>query len=96
VPPSAADLQRRPPPSDGSDFAPLRADGLKTDEAGNVWMASGDGIFVYSESGMHLGTLRLPRRPSNCCFGDGFRGVYITAQKSVYHVPTRIVGTRTF
>ena len=80
----------------GRDFAQLRVDGLKTDEAGNVWMASRDGIYVYDVKGEHLGTIKTPEGPSNCCFGEGFRGLYITARKSVYHVPTKTNGTRTF
>jgi gluconolactonase len=80
----------------GRDFASLRVDGLKTDEAGNVWMASRDGIYVYESNGQHLGTIRTPEGPSNCCFGSGFRGLYITARKSVYHVATKVSGTRTF
>jgi gluconolactonase len=78
------------------DFAALRVDGLKTDEAGNVWMASGDSVLVYSAAGQHLGSISPPERPSNCCFGEGFRGLYITGRTSVYHVPTRANGTRTF
>ncbi len=78
------------------DFAPEKVDGLKTDEGGNVWMATGAGIVVYSAAGEHLGTIKPPERPSNCCFGEGFRGLYITAQKSLYHVPTKASGTRTF
>ncbi len=80
----------------GRDFAAIRADGLKTDEAGNVWMASSGGIYVYSSAGQHLGTINTPEAAGNCCWGDGFRGLYITAQKSVYHVPTLVSGTRTF
>ncbi len=80
----------------GRDFAPLRVDGLKTDEAGNVWMASRDGIYVYDAAGQHLGTIKTPEGPSNCCFGEGFHGLYITAQKSVYQIPTLAAGTRTF
>jgi gluconolactonase len=80
----------------GRDFAPLRVDGLKTDESGNVWMASRDGICIYDAGGQHLGTIKPPEGPSNCCFGEGFRGLYITARKSVYHVPTKVPGTRTF
>ena len=80
----------------GRDFAPVRVDGLKTDERGNVWMASRDGIYVYDVKGQHLGTIKTPEGPSNCCWGEGFRGLYITARKSVYHVPTRVPGTRTF
>jgi gluconolactonase len=80
----------------GRDFAPVRTDGLKTDEGGNVWMASSDGIYVYSKSGEHLGTIKTPEGPSNCCWGEGFHGMYITARKSVYHVPTKVAGTRTY
>ena len=80
----------------GRDFAPLRVDGLKTDEGGNVWMASRDGVYVYDSSGLHLGAIKTPEGPSNCCFGSGFRGLYITARKSVYHVPTKVSGARTF
>ncbi|MBK5295462.1 MAG: SMP-30/gluconolactonase/LRE family protein [Acidobacteriia bacterium] len=80
----------------GRDFAPLRVDGLKTDEMGNVWMASRDGIYVHAADGEHLGTIKTPEGPSNCCFGEGFRGLYITARKSVYHIPTLVPGTRTF
>jgi gluconolactonase len=81
---------------EGADFAPVRVDGLKTDEGGNVWMASRDGIVVYSAGGQHLGTVKPPEPPSNCCFGEGFRGLYITARTSVYHVPTKVPGTRTY
>lgn len=80
----------------GRDFARLATDGLKTDEMGNVWMASGDAIHVLDKQGQPLGTIRPPERPSNCCWGEGFRGLYITARKSVYHVPTKAQGTRTF
>lgn len=80
----------------GVDFAPRRVDGLKTDERGNVWMASGQGIYVHSAGGEHLGTIEVPERPSNCCWGAGFRGLYITARKSVYLLPAKVAGTRTF
>ena len=80
----------------GRDFAGLRVDGLKTDEMGNVWMASGDGIYVYDAGGRHLGTITPGERPSNCCWGEGFRSLYITAQKSVYHLPCKVPGTRTY
>ncbi len=80
----------------GRDYANLRVDGLKTDEAGNVWMAARDGIYVHDSAGQELGIIRTPEGPSNCCWGEGFRGLYITARKSVYHVPTKVSGTRTF
>lgn len=80
----------------GKKFAPLRVDGLKTDEAGNVWMASGDSIHVYNAGGESQGALKVPESPSNCNWGDGFRTLYITAQKSVYQIATKVNGTRTF
>lgn len=73
-----------------------RVDGLKTDEGGNVWMASGPVIRVFDGSGAELGTVEVPQAPSNCCWGAGFAGLYITARTAVYHVPTRAHGTRTF
>jgi len=78
------------------DFAPVRVDGFKTDEAGNLWVATRDGIRVYDVQGQHLGTVTIPEGPSNCCWGEGFRGLYITARTSVFHIPTLVAGTRTF
>ncbi|MFN0106054.1 MAG: SMP-30/gluconolactonase/LRE family protein [Bryobacteraceae bacterium] len=80
--------------SPGKDFAPIMVDGLKTDEAGNVWMASVDGIHVYNASGEQLGVLKTPERPTNCGWGGG--ALYITAGTSVYQIQTKVNGTRTF
>ncbi|MEZ5355279.1 MAG: SMP-30/gluconolactonase/LRE family protein [Bryobacteraceae bacterium] len=80
----------------GRDFAETRCDGLKTDEGGNVWVAGSGGIWVFSAQGEHLGTIGTPEQPSNCAWGAGFRGLYITAQTSVYLAPSRVGGTRTF
>lgn len=85
----------------GKIFADLKTDkpgspdGLKTDEAGNVWVASG-GIWVFDAKGEHLGTIAVPESPSNCAWGEGFRNLYITAQKSVYKLSARTNGTRTY
>jgi gluconolactonase len=72
------------------------ADGLKTDEAGNVYVAGPGGIWVFTATGRHLGTIAIPETPSNCAWGRGFSGLYITARTSLYYVPTKIPGTRTF
>lgn len=71
-------------------------DGLKTDEAGNIYCTGGGGVWVFDKTGKHLGTVEPPETPSNLCWGPGFRGLYITARTSVYYVPTKIPGTRTF
>lgn len=75
---------------------PGAADGLKTDEAGNLYVAGPGGIWVFTATGRHLGTIPVPETPSNCAWGRGFSGLYITARTSVYYVPTKIPGTRTY
>ena len=71
-------------------------DGLKTDEAGNVYCAGPGYVWVFGPNGRHLGTIVTPEPPSNCSWGRGFRGLYITAQTSLYFVETKVPGTRTF
>ena len=71
-------------------------DGLKTDERGNVYATGPGGLWIFDPPGRHLGTIVTPELPSNCCWGRGFRGLYITARTSVYYVETRVSGTRTF
>lgn len=70
--------------------------GLKTDERGNVYAVGPGGLWVFSPSGKHLGTIATPEHPSNCCWGGGFSGLYITAGTSLYHIATKIPGTKTF
>jgi len=38
----------------------------------------------------------VPENPSNCCWGAGFRDLYITARTSVYRIATKVNGTRTY
>lgn len=73
-----------------------RPDGLKTDEAGNVYVAGPGGISVFSTSGRLSEIIEVPEPPSNCNWGAGFRGLYITARTSVYFVPGIGPGTRTY
>lgn len=80
----------------GRVFAECRGDGLKTDEAGNVWVASEGGLWVFDPSGTRLGIVSTPEQPSNCNWGGGFRGLYITARTSVYFIRTKVPGTRTY
>ena len=78
----------------GKDFAALTVDGLKTDEAGNVWMAAPEGIHVHTAKGEPLGVIKTPERPTNC--GWGGSTLYITTPTSVYQIPTKSTPTRTF
>lgn len=86
----------------GRIFADLKSetpgnpDGLKTDEAGNVWVAAAGGIWVFNAEGKHLGTVEIPEAPSNCGWGEGFRNLYVTARTSVYRIHTKVNGARTY
>jgi gluconolactonase len=70
-------------------------DGLKVDEAGNLYVCGPGGIWVISDQGEHLGTLRLPEAPHNLAWGDADgRTLYVTALTSVYRVRLEIPGIR--
>lgn len=71
-------------------------DGLKTDEADNLWVAGPTGVWVFDSAGRHLGTVPVPETPSNCAWGAGFRNLYVTARTSVYRISTKVNGTRTY
>ena len=70
-------------------------DGLKVDQAGNVYACGPGGVWVISPHGDHLGTLRLPEAPHNLAWGDeDGRTLYVTALTSVYRIRLQIPGIR--
>jgi gluconolactonase len=70
-------------------------DGLKVDQAGNVYACGPGGIWVISPEGEHLGTLGLPESPHNLAWGDDHaRALYVTALTSVYRIRLQIPGIR--
>lgn len=70
-------------------------DGLKIDEAGNLFCTGPGGIWIFSPTGRHLGTLELPEIPANCGWGDDDRKtLYVTARTSVYRLRLNTVGIR--
>jgi gluconolactonase len=70
-------------------------DGLKVDEAGNVYACGPGGIWILSPHAEHLGTLRLPEDPHNLAWGDADgRTLYVTALTSVYRMRLAISGIR--
>ena len=71
--------------------------GLKTDEAGRVWIATGaPGITIFSHEGKLLGSVSIPGQTNNLNWGEGFRNLFVTTESSVYHVAARTSGTRTY
>jgi gluconolactonase len=69
------------------------ADGLRTDEKGNLYLAANK-IEVYTPEGKPLGEITLGEVPSNCAFGDeDLQSLYVTARTSVYRVRLDVKGS---
>ena len=63
------------------------ADGIRCDERGNLYTTARDGVRIYSPTGTHLATIKLPEVPANCAFGgDDLRDLFVTARTSLYRV----------
>ena len=68
-------------------------DGMKLDEAGNIYVTGPKGIWVWNPEGRHLGTIVLPEQPANLAWGDpGYGTLYVTATTSVYQLRTKTHG----
>jgi len=67
-------------------------DGMRVDEAGNLYVAAKD-LYIYSREGRLLHDIVLPETPSNCSFGDeDLQSLYITARTSVYRIRLDVKG----
>lgn len=68
-------------------------DGMKVDEAGDLFVVGPRGIWVWDAQGRHLGTIVTPEQPANLTWGDGDdQTLYITATTSVYRIRTKTHG----
>jgi gluconolactonase len=83
------------------EMAPGNSDGIRTDRAGNVWSAAGnggagyDGVHCYSPEGELLGQIHLPEVCANFCFGGVKKNrLFITAGRSLYSVYVEAQGAQ--
>ena len=61
------------------------ADGMALDRDDRVYVATVTGVQVFDRTGQYLGTIRVPRQPSNLAFaGPNKRTLYITAREGLY------------
>jgi gluconolactonase len=67
-------------------------DGLKIDSGGNLWATGPGGVWVFTPTGRHLGTIKPPEQPANCAWGDDGRTLYITAVTGLYRIRTSVAG----
>jgi sugar lactone lactonase YvrE len=72
-----------------------RADGMKLDIEGNLYVAGNTpkGVWVFNPSGWLLGFIGVGELPANLAWGgDDWRTLFITARTSVYRVGTKAPG----
>jgi gluconolactonase len=69
-------------------------DGMKVDTSGNIYAAGPAGIWIFSASGKHLGTIKPGESPANCNWGDDGKSLYITAETSVYRIKLAASGQK--
>jgi gluconolactonase len=68
-------------------------DGLKVDQAGNLYCTGPLGIWVVDPNGTHLGTVVLPEEPANCAWGDAdLCSLYVTARTGLYRFRVKVPG----
>jgi gluconolactonase len=85
---------------EASVFADLTAepgedalDGLKVDEAGNVYACGPGGVWIIAPTSERLGLLGLPEDPHNLAWGESDRRtLYITALTGVYRIRLDVPG----
>jgi gluconolactonase len=71
---------------------PGGTDGIRTDQAGNLWTGGPGGLWAVSPEGKHLGTILMPKgvNVTSFAFGDPvngvFKSVYIVSTSSLYRV----------
>jgi gluconolactonase len=75
-----------------SKLRPGVPDGLKVSTDGTVWASGPGGVLVYSSQGKHLGTLATGVATANLAFGDDGSTLYLTADKSLVRVRTKVQG----
>ena len=68
-------------------------DGMKVDVEGRLWTTGAGGVSVHTATGEYLGVFEMPEHAANITFGgDAFTSLFLTAQTSVYQVPTAVRG----
>jgi hypothetical protein len=73
-------------------FAERGGTAVASDEAGNVYIASGQ-VYIYNRAGQQTGLLEVPERPASLTFGGADRRtLFIGARGSLYAIRTANAG----
>jgi len=69
-----------------AEINPGLPDGFRVDTDGNIWTSAGDGIHIYSPSGVMIGKIKTPRTPANLTFGGPKRNWLFIAATDCLHL----------
>jgi gluconolactonase len=61
-------------------------DGLKVDQAGNLFASGPGGLYVFAPDGTHLGSILTGKATSNAAWGEDGRTLLITGGDTVYRL----------
>lgn len=67
-------------------------DGLKVDEAGNIWATGPGGVYVFAPDGTLLGRISTGEKTANCGWGDDGSVLYLTADMYLCRIKTKTKG----
>ena len=83
------------------DMSPGTSDGIRCDEAGNLWAAAGgggdgfDGVHVFATDGTRIGQILLPEKCANLCFGGIKRNrLFMAGSQSIYALSVEAQGVK--
>jgi sugar lactone lactonase YvrE len=63
------------------------ADGMAIDRQDRLYVTTASGVQIFNSGGSYLGTIPVPRQPSNVAFaGADRRTLFITAREGVYRL----------
>ena len=72
---------------------PGAPDGMKVDQAGNIYCTGPGGFWVIEPSGQSLGRILTPELPANLAWGEAdLKTLYLTARTSLYRMRLNIPG----
>lgn len=67
-------------------------DGLKVDQAGNLFATGPGGVLVFAPDGTHLGTIETGVPTANCAWGEDGQTLFITANTALLRVRVKTRG----
>ena len=81
--------------TNGRRFVSAHADGIRCDEAGNLWAATSDGVSCFDPQGKLIGRIKLPCKAANLCFGGRYYSrLFICASQTLYAIYTNCRGAQ--